>query len=102
MDGQLVGMGSIFRKTSAWLPVAMSVVALTMLLGSIAIYGGAREPDEGSVAHLWQILMAGQLPVIVFFAVKWLPIARREAMMVLAVQLVAALAAMAPVFILGL
>jgi hypothetical protein len=46
--------------------------------------------------------MAGQLPVIVFFAVKWFPIARREAIVVLAVQFLAAIAAMAPVFLLGL
>jgi hypothetical protein len=23
-----------------------------------------REPDEGAVAHIWQILMAGQLPLL--------------------------------------
>ena len=30
-------------------------------------------PDEGTIAHLWQLLMAGQLPVLAFFAIKWLP-----------------------------
>ncbi len=102
MDGQLVGMGSIYRKTSAWLPVAMSVTALTLVMVHIAFYGGAREADEGATAHLWQILMAGQLPVILYFAVKWLPVARREALVALVVQLVAALAAMAPVYLLHL
>jgi len=28
----------------------------------------AREADEGAVAHLWQILMAAQVPVLLFFA----------------------------------
>ena len=99
---QVAGIGSIFRKTSAWLPVAMSVAALTLVLVHIAIYGGAREADEGTTAHLWQILMAGQLPVIVFFAVKWMRVARREALVVLVVQMLAIFAAMAPVYLLGL
>jgi hypothetical protein len=30
------------------------------------------EADEGTLAHLWQLL-AGQIPVLAFFAIKWLP-----------------------------
>jgi len=51
----------------------MSLVALGLVLGHIAMFGGAREADEGAAAHLWQLLMAGQIPVIAFFAIKWLP-----------------------------
>jgi hypothetical protein len=66
-------------------------------------HGGlAREPDEGSIAHLWQILMAGQLPLLVFFAIKWLPRAPRQTLYILALQGGAALAAMAPVYFLNL
>jgi len=55
-------------------------------------------PDEGAVAHIWQILMAGQLPLLLFFAIQWLRKAPRQAIGVLAVQAGAVLAAMAPVF----
>ena len=55
-----------------------------------------------AVAHLWQILMGGQLPLLAFFLIKWLPRAPKAALSVLALQILAALAAMAPVYLLGL
>ena len=64
---------STFREPSAWLPIAMSLVALAVLFGSVLVAGTAREPDEGAAAHLWQLLMVGQVPVIVWFVVRWLP-----------------------------
>jgi hypothetical protein len=68
----------------------------------IGWFGTAREADEGTAAHLWQILMAGQLPIIAWFAIKWLPKDPKATFVVLAVQLLAGLAAAAPVFYLGL
>jgi hypothetical protein len=59
--------GAIMKRPSAFLPLVMSLTALTLVLGHIAIYGAAREADEGAVAHLWQLLMAGQMPVLAFF-----------------------------------
>ena len=75
----------------------MSIAALVTVLYHIAMFGVAREPDEGSAAHIWQLLMAGQVPVVAFYAVKWVPRAPRTALQVLAVQVGAALAALAPV-----
>jgi hypothetical protein len=46
--------------------------------------------------------MAGQLPVLFFFAVKWLPRAPKQSLYVLALQAGAALASMAPVYFLNL
>jgi hypothetical protein len=51
----------------------MSLAALALVVGHIAMFGVAREADEGTTAHLWEVLMAGQLPVVAYFAVKWLP-----------------------------
>ena len=68
------------------------------MLGYAAMFGVARQVDEGTAAHLWQLLMAAQLPVVLYFAVRWLPAAPRQALAVLAVQIVAALAAMFPVW----
>jgi len=88
----------MFRHPSAFLPVSMSAAALAIVLGYAAMFGVARQADEGTAAHLWQLLMAGQLPVVLFFAVRWLPAAPRQALPVLAVQVGAALAAMFPVW----
>ena len=54
--------------------------------------------DQSNLAQ--RILMAGQTPIVLFFAIKWLPQAPRESAIVIALQLIAALAAMAPVFLL--
>jgi hypothetical protein len=100
--------GGIVKKPSALIPMTMSLTALAVLGGayafSVATGHGplVREPDEGSIAHIWQLLMAGQMPVLLFFAVKWLPRAPRHALYVLGLQAGAALAAMAPVYFLNL
>ena len=92
----------LIKLPSAWLPIAMSLAALGLLIGHIALVGVTREADEGVTAHLWQLLMAGQIPVIAFFAIKWLPRNPRQALLVLALQAAAGVAAAAPVFLLGL
>jgi len=98
MDRDPLSFGAVVRRPSALIPLAMSLTALAIVMGHIAMYGHAREADEGAAAHLWQILMAGQLPVLAFFAIKWLRRAPRQALEVLALQAGAVLASMAPVF----
>jgi hypothetical protein len=93
---------ALTKQPSAFLPLAMSLTALAVVLGHVAIYGVVHEPDEGAAAHIWQLLMAGQMPVLAFFAIKWLPRAPRQTLYVLALQAGAALASMAPVFFLHL
>jgi hypothetical protein len=80
----------------------MSFAALTTVVVHLALFGTARQTDEGTAAHLWQLLMAGQAPIIAFFAIRWLPQTPRQALPILALQVAAALAAMAPVFLLHL
>jgi hypothetical protein len=93
-------MRAAFATPSAFVPIAMSVAALAILAFHIAFVGTARQADEGTAAHLWQILMAGQLPVIAYFAITSLPRRPRDASVVLSLQFAAAFAAAAPVFIL--
>ena len=93
---------SLMKQPSAFLPVAMSFAALATVLGHVALFGVVREADEGTAAHIWQLLMALQVPVMAFFAVKWLPQTPRQALPILALQAGAALAALAPVFLLKL
>ena len=66
-------MKFLIRQPSGFIPMAMSLAALALVVGHIAMFGVAREADEGTTAHLWEVLMAGQLPVVAYFAVKWLP-----------------------------
>ncbi len=96
------GITDTLKRPSAILPIAMSLFALAIVLFHIAIHGPAREADEGTAAHLWQLLMAGQVPIAAFFAIRWLPQAPRSTLFVLTLQAIAGLAAVAPVFILGL
>ncbi|MFN0180730.1 MAG: hypothetical protein ACKVZ0_18160 [Gemmatimonadales bacterium] len=90
-----------FKHPSAFLPVAMSLGALATVGIVLATGGTAPQADEGAAAHIWQLLMAAQAPLIVFFAIKWVPRSPRRAVLILALQLAAAVAAMAPVFLLG-
>jgi len=93
---------SLIRKPSGWLLIAMSLAALALVVGHITIYGAVREADEGTAAHIWQILMAAQVPIIAFFAINWLPRNPGPALVVIALQGVAVIAALAPVFYFGL
>jgi hypothetical protein len=89
---------ALVKRPSALIPVAMSVAALAIVIGYAARFGIARQADEGAAAHLWQLLMVGQVPVVAFFALRWLATKPRQALFVLALQLGAALAAMFPVW----
>jgi len=62
----------------------------------------AREVDEGTAAHIWQILMSAQIQIVAFFAIKWLTRATRQALLVLALKCGAAFEALAPVFFLNI
>ncbi|MGA9495000.1 MAG: hypothetical protein WBV41_04020 [Terriglobales bacterium] len=105
MDQAFNSFGAMIRRPSAFLPLTMSITALSMVLGSMVrdclVHGAwvvVREADEGAIAHLWQILIAGQVPMLAFFAIKWLPRAPKQTLYVLALQAGAVLASMAPVF----
>lgn len=76
----------------------MSLTALSIVIGYAAMFGVARQADEGAAAHIWQLLMAGQIPLILFFVFKWFPTQGKQASLVLAIQVAAALAAMLPVW----
>jgi FtsH-binding integral membrane protein len=93
---------STFKAPSAWLPLAMSGAALAVVAGHLYLAHPAPEADEGAAAHMWQLLMAAQLPVIAWFALRWVPKRGKAAVMVLAAQALAAAIALAPVATLGL
>ena len=81
---------SLAKKPSAFVPVAMSLCAFAVVVGSVATYGSdalRRETDEGSAAHIVQLLMAGQLPNLPSFAFQWLGRAAKAGVSVLLLQI---------------
>ena len=90
------------KRPSAVLPLAMSACALAVVVAHLVFVGTAREADEGAAAHLFQLLMAAQVPIVAYFGLRWLPTEPRETLQILALQASAALAALAPVYILNL
>jgi len=83
----------LLKHPSGFLPVLMSLAALAVVLTFVVLHGTAPQADEGLAAHLWQVLMAGQIPLVVFFAIKWLPQSPGQVIRVIALQIGAALAA---------
>jgi hypothetical protein len=95
-------VGTLMRQPTGYLPVAMSLGALAMMVWFVAVHVVMHQPDEGAQAHLWQLLVAGQLPLIGYYAFRWLPTATRPALVVLALQAAALiLIAVAPLWALG-
>lgn len=80
--------GPLFKQPSAWIPLAMSLAALTLILSHAAIFGIVHNRDEGAPARIFQLIMVAQLPIVAYFAFKWLPKRPAPALIVLALQLV--------------
>src|SRR6266700_7879568 len=99
---RIMKLPAALLRPSGFLPLTMSGAALLVVLTQIAIFGVAREPDEGAAAHLWQIFMAAQLPIVVFFAIRWLRKDLRGTLVVLGLQTLAIVVAISPVYVLGL
>jgi len=62
---------TLIRHPSAFLPLAMSLLAISAIGAHLALHGPARQPDEGAAAHIWQLLLAGQVPVNPYFGLGW-------------------------------
>ena len=97
-------MNQIIKKPSAWVPIALSLITLVMILVYIATVDIANPPeaDEGIPAHLFQIWLVIEFFMLAFFAIKWLPQNPKSAFFVLALQIVMVLIPMSIVFSLGL
>ena len=92
--------GPTIRQPIVFLPLAMSFVALTMVLVHFAIFGIVEETDEGTAAHIFQLLIVAQVPFIAFLAFKWLALAPRHALFFIVLQVSAVLTAIVAVFFL--
>jgi hypothetical protein len=88
------------KRPSAFLPMAFSAAAVALIVFQVARHGTAPQADEGAAAHLWQLLMAAELPLVGWFALRALPEAPRPALAVLALHGAGIVAALLPVFLL--
>jgi len=95
-------MNSLIKKPSAWIPIVIPLIFFTYLVIHITIFGIVREKDEGMGAHLFQLWLVLEPLMVGFFAVKWLPRAPKQALLILAIQIVAALLPISVVFSLKL
>ena len=95
-------IGVLVRKPSAIVPLSMSAGALAVAIVGIAISGTKRQPDEGAAAHIWQLLMAGQLPFLAWFVLHWIKRDLKAGLSVLALQLTLFAAALFPIWYFGL
>jgi len=93
-------MMPLLKRPSAFLPIAMSSLILALILVHLARLGPAPAADEGTEAHLFQIVMPAQVPIVAFFAMSWVPRSPKAALQVLAMQVGAALVVFATVFLL--
>jgi hypothetical protein len=84
-------------KPSGFLPMVMSLIALGVVLSHFAIYGLLH---EGAAQHVFQILMIGQIPMVGWFAAKWLPQGPKEALLVLLLQAGAGITALTSLYFL--
>ena len=87
------------RHWSGWLPIAIPVFLLALGLRYVAVHGLVSQADEGTEAHLFQLLMPVQLLVMAYFAFTWLPRASRGALPVLVLQVLAAAAVFVAVYL---
>ena len=77
---------STIRQPTVFLPIAMSLIALSMMLIHFALFRIVHEFDEGTSAHIFQILMVAQIPLVALFAIKWLARAPHQTLKLLVLQ----------------
>jgi len=86
------------RQPAVFVPLIMSAAALALLLIYVAMFPRDAAPhDERAPARIFQLLIAGQLPVIAYLAFNWLPRAPIKTMLFTALQACAALTAVGSV-----
>ncbi len=79
------------HRISAIVPVAMSLLAFTLVLVAVATGWEAGMTDEGTAAHIFQLLIALQIPFIIAFLVTsdWKQFARLSSTLCLQVGAIA-------------
>jgi hypothetical protein len=59
-----VSLMNLIKQQSAFFPLVMSFADLAMVLVHAAKFGVVYETDEGTAAHIFQVLMIAQIPIV--------------------------------------
>ncbi|MGD0547075.1 MAG: hypothetical protein ABR991_04530 [Terracidiphilus sp.] len=60
------------KRICAFAPILMSLIALALVIEGVIEFGNHPPADEGWQAHIFQILMVAELPIIfAFVAMNW-------------------------------
>ena len=90
--------GPSLKEPLAFVPIACSLAAFAITTMAMTANGVVHEADEGTAAHLFQLFMAASFIMSAAFLIRWLARAPWQTLRIFAIQIVAALVAMAPVF----
>ena len=85
-------------QPSGFIPLICSWVALGTAVVVGASTAGVKPADEGAAAHIFQLLIAAQFPIIAYFIFRWARGRRGAAFTVVAAQTLAIGTAIAPVW----
>jgi hypothetical protein len=69
----------MIKRPLAWIPVAMSLAILAMVLTTIGISGAVRQEDEGTQAHIFQIWLVLEVVLVTAFVVACMGASETEA-----------------------
>lgn len=86
LTSYLIQLRRQLHRLSAFVPLLMSLIAIGMVLIHAAMHGIVHETDEGTPAHIFQLLMVVQVPIIGFFALRWFQEAPAAAAQILIFQ----------------
>jgi len=59
-------MTELLKQPRAFISTGDVGWALATVIGYATMFGTVRQADDGAAAHIWQILMVGQVPADVF------------------------------------
>lgn len=87
------------NSAAAILPLLLSALAFGIVMANV-VAQVPPQADENASAHLWQLLMAGQLPLLILFigTADW---RKRSSALVIGAQLFAIALACLPVWLAG-
>jgi len=92
-------LGAMLRSPLTLAPILLPLFCIGMVLVHVARVGAGPQADEGTEAHLFQLIMALQGPLMIWFAAKWWSVRRRATLLVLGFQGAAAATALGLVFL---
>jgi hypothetical protein len=90
------------NRVSGIIPIVLSAMAFALVVVAVATGWDKGDPDEGTPAHIFQLLIVAQVPFILTFIATADWFERRRVARILVLQAAALLVAFAPVAIFNL